>query len=206
MAHYRFERRIATGQPVAGIDEAGRGPLAGPVSAAAVILDPKNLPRGLDDSKQLDHDTRERLAGIIMTRAVAVSVAFASVAEIDRINIRRATHLAMRRAAHALVVKPGWILVDGNDCPEGLPCDAETIVDGDAKSMSIAAASIMAKVMRDRLMRRLALAHPLYGFERHFGYATPAHRKALDAHGPCILHRRSFAPVRERQLLLELAE
>lgn len=206
MAHYRFERRAASGRPVAGIDEAGRGPLAGPVAAAAVILDPKNLPRGLDDSKQLDHETRERLADIIMTRAVAVSVAFASVVEIDRLNIRRATHLAMRRAANALVVKPGWILVDGNDCPDGLPCDAETIVEGDAKSMSIAAASIMAKVMRDRLMRRLALAYPYYGFDRHFGYATPAHRQALDTHGPCILHRRSFAPIRDRQLALALAE
>ena len=199
MAHYRFERRAAAQAPVAGIDEAGRGPLAGPVAAAAVILDPANLPRGLDDSKQLDHETREALAAILMKRAVAVSVAFASVAEIDRFNIRGATHLAMRRAAHALVVRPGWILVDGNDCPAGLPCGAETIVDGDAKSMSIAAASIMAKVMRDRLMRRLARQHPLYGFERHFGYATPAHRAALDLHGPCASHRRSFAPVRQHR-------
>ena len=203
MVHYRFERRIAAG-PVAGIDEAGRGPLAGPVSAAAVILDPKNLPRGLDDSKQLDHATRERLAPIIMERAIAVAVAFASVEEVDRHNIRIATHLAMRRAAHALVVPPAWILVDGNDCPKGLPCEAQTIIDGDAKSMSIAAASIIAKVMRDRLMRRLATRHPAYGFERHFGYATSAHRAALDLHGPCVLHRRSFAPVRERQLALAL--
>ena len=203
MVHYRFERRIAAG-PVAGIDEAGRGPLAGPVSAAAVILDPKNLPRGLDDSKQLDHATRERLAPIIMERAIAVAVAFASVEEVDRHNIRIATHLAMRRAAHALVVSPAWILVDGNDCPKGLPCEAQTIIDGDAKSMSIAAASIIAKVMRDRLMRRLATRHPAYGFERHFGYATSAHRAALDLHGPCVLHRRSFAPVRERQLALAL--
>ena len=184
MAHYRFERRVTQGQPVAGIDEAGRGPLAGPVAAAAVILDPANLPRGLDDSKQLDHETRERLAGVIMARAIAVSVAFASVEEIDRLNIRVATHLAMRRAAQALVVPPKWILVDGNDCPKGLPCGAETIVDGDAKSMSIAAASIMAKVMRDRLMRRLAVAHPHYGFERHFGYATPAHRRRSICTGP----------------------
>ena len=201
MAHYRFERRAAVGS-VAGIDEAGRGPLAGPVAAAAVILDPASLPRGVDDSKQLDHDTRERLAALIMKRAIAVSVAFASVDEVDRFNIRVATHLAMRRAAHALVVRPAWILVDGNDCPAGLPCEAETIIDGDAKSMSIAAASILAKVMRDRLMRRLAPRHPEYGFDRHFGYATPAHRAALDLHGPCILHRRSFAPVRERQLAL----
>ena len=203
MVHYRFERRIAAG-PVAGIDEAGRGPLAGPVSAAAVILDPNNLPRGLDDSKQLDHATRERLAPIIMERAIAVSVAFASVEEVDRHNIRIATHLAMRRAAHALVVPPSWILVDGNDCPKGLPCEAQTIIDGDAKSMSIAAASIIAKVMRDRLMRRLATRHPAYGFERHFGYATPAHRAALNLHGPCVLHRRSFAPVRECQLALAI--
>ncbi len=202
MAHYRFERRAKAGAPVAGIDEAGRGPLAGPVAAAAVILDPAKLPRGLDDSKQLDHATREALAGVIMKRAIAVSVAFASVNEIDRWNIRVATHLAMRRAAHALVVSPVWILVDGNDCPAGLPCGAETIVDGDAKSMSIAAASIIAKVMRDRLMRRMSLGHPQYGFERHFGYATPAHREALEMHGPCALHRRSFAPVRERQLRL----
>lgn len=200
MVHYRFERRAAAGLPVAGIDEAGRGPLAGPVAAAAVILDPRDLPRGLDDSKQLDRETRERLAAIIMARAVAVSVAFASIDEIERLNIRGATHLAMRRAAHALVVPPARILVDGNDCPKGLPCEAETIIDGDAKSMSIAAASIMAKVMRDRLMRRLATRHPLYGFDRHFGYATPAHRAALVLHGPCVLHRRTFAPVRESQL------
>lgn len=205
MVHYRFERRACAG-PVAGIDEAGRGPLAGPVAAAAVILDPERLPRGLDDSKQLDHGTREKLALVIVSRAVAVSVAFASVDEIDRWNIRGATHLAMRRAAHALVVRPEWILVDGNDLPKDLPSDGETIVDGDAKSMSIAAASIMAKVMRDRLMRRLAPRHPEYGFERHFGYATPAHRDALAAHGPCVLHRRSFAPVRDRaQLALALA-
>lgn len=201
MVHYRFERRVASG-PVCGIDEAGRGPLAGPVAAAAVILDPKNLPRGLDDSKQLDGATRERLASLVMRRALAVSVSFASVAEIDRLNIRVATHLAMRRAAHGLVLRPGWILVDGNDCPNGLPCEAQTLVDGDAKSMSIAAASIMAKVMRDRLMRRLATHHPEYGFDRHFGYATPGHRAALDRHGPCLLHRRSFAPIRERQLAL----
>ena len=202
MAHYRFERRVTAGAPVAGIDEAGRGPLAGPVAAAAVILDPKRLPRGLDDSKQLNHAARETLAGVIMKRALAISVAFSSVDEIDRWNIRGATHLAMRRAAHALVVVPAWILVDGNDCPAGLPCGADTIVDGDAKSMSIAAASIIAKVMRDRMMRRLAQRHPQYGFERHFGYATPAHREALGLHGPCVLHRRSFAPVREWQLSL----
>ena len=203
MVHYRFERRAGGCTPVAGIDEAGRGPLAGPVAAAAVILDPADLPRGLDDSKVLNAATREKQATIIMSRAVAVSVAFASVAEIDRYNIRGATHLAMRRAAHALVVPPGWILVDGNDLPLGLPCGAEAIVDGDAKSMSIAAASIVAKVMRDRLMRRLAGAHPDYGFDRHFGYATPAHRAALDLHGPCVSHRRSFAPVRQHRLALD---
>jgi ribonuclease HII len=208
MPHYRFERRQGAGhgggRPVAGIDEAGRGPLAGPVAAAAVVLDPENLPRGLDDSKALDAATRERLADVIFAKAVAVSVCFASVAEIDRFNIRGATHLAMRRAAFGLTVQPVHILVDGNDCPKGLPCDAQALVGGDARSMSIAAASILAKVMRDRLMRRLAVAHPGYGFERHVGYGTPAHLAALDRLGPCVLHRRGFAPVREKQLALAI--
>jgi ribonuclease HII len=201
MPHYRFERRVATG-PVAGIDEAGRGPLAGPVAAAAVILDPASLPRGLDDSKALDADMRERLVDLILARAIAISVSFASVAEIERFNIRGATHLAMRRAAHGLTVRPAHILVDGNDCPNGLPCEAETLIGGDGRSMSIAAASIVAKVMRDRLMRRLGAIHPGYGFEQHFGYGTPMHLAALDRLGPCAIHRRTFAPLRERQLAL----
>lgn len=201
MPHYRFERRIGAGRPVAGIDEAGRGPLAGPVAAAAVVLDPENLPRGLDDSKVLDHEAREKLVKAIFKRALAVSVSLGSVAEIDRLNIRGATHAAMCRAARGLVVEPIHILVDGNDCPKDLPCAAEAIVDGDARCMSIAAASIVAKVMRDRLMRRLALSHPQYGFERHFGYSTPAHIEALDRHGPCVLHRSGFAPIRLRQQL-----
>lgn len=198
MPHYRHERRLGAGGPVAGIDEAGRGPLAGPVAAAAVILDPANLPRGLDDSKALSPAERERLADAILRSARAVSVCFASVDEIERLNIRGATHAAMRRAAHGLAVTPAHILVDGNDRPEGLPCAAEALVGGDARSLSIAAASILAKIMRDRLMRRLAVLHPDYGFDRHFGYPTPAHLAALDRHGPCALHRRGFAPVRRR--------
>ncbi len=196
MPHYRHERRLGVAGPVAGIDEAGRGPLAGPVAAAAVVLDPARLPRGLDDSKALTAATRERLADLILDRALAVSVAFASVEEIERLNIRGATHAAMRRAAHGLIVPPAHILVDGNDCPKGLPCAALALVGGDARSLSIAAASIVAKVMRDRLMTRLARHHPEYGFDRHFGYGTPAHLAALDRHGPCALHRRGFAPIR----------
>lgn len=186
-----LKRRI---WPVAGIDEAGRGPLAGPVAAAAVILDPLKLPRGVNDSKRLTPEERERLYEVIMLQALAVAVAFASAAEIDRINIRQATFSAMRRALFALSVAPRHVLIDGNDLPPGLCLPAETIVKGDAAISSIAAASIIAKVTRDRLMRRLCRLYPAYRFNEHFGYATKAHLAAIAEHGPCPSHRLSFRP------------
>lgn len=196
--HFRFERRLIRKAqwPVAGIDEAGRGPLAGPVAAAAVILDHRDLPAGLDDSKALTAAAREALYELILAKALAVGVAFASAREIDRVNIRQATFLAMRRSLAALSVSPVYVLVDGNDLPPGLCCPAETIVKGDATSLSIAAASIVAKVTRDRLMHRLHAHHPVYGFAEHVGYATRAHLAAIAAHGPSPFHRVSFAPFR----------
>ncbi len=182
--------------PVAGIDEAGRGPLAGPVAAAAVILDPRDIPEGLDDSKRLPRAIRETLYDEIMARALAVAVALSSAAEIDRLDIRQATLLAMRRAVGALAVVPAFVLIDGRDVPPGLPCPGEAIVRGDATCVSIAAASIVAKVTRDRLMVRLARAYPAYGFEQHVGYGTKAHLAAIAAHGPCPFHRLSFKPFR----------
>ena len=176
--------------PVAGVDEAGRGPLAGPVVAAAVILDPACIPDGLADSKLLTPARRESLfAGIIATAQVGVGSVCA--ARIDAINIRQATLLAMRRAVAALPVAPVHVLVDGND-PPPLPCACEAIVKGDGLVLSIAAASIVAKVVRDRAMTRLDLAFPGYGFAEHAGYGTPRHRAALAALGPCPEHRRSF--------------
>ncbi|MFZ0494580.1 MAG: ribonuclease HII [Methylocella sp.] len=180
--------------PVAGVDEAGRGPLAGPVAAAAVILDPRKLPSGLNDSKRLTPGDRERVYEEIMLNAIAVAVAFASVAEIDRINIRQATFSVMRRALFALAVGPRHVLIDGNDLPPDLCLPAQTIVKGDAAISSIAAASIVAKVTRDRLMRRLCRLYPAYRFSEHFGYATKAHLAAIAAHGPCPFHRLSFRP------------
>ncbi|MEJ0096364.1 MAG: ribonuclease HII [Methylocella sp.] len=193
---FRVERKLLKRDvwPVAGVDEAGRGPLAGPVAAAAVILDPKDLPRGLNDSKLLTREERENLYEEIMRRAVAVAVGFASAAEIDIINIRQATFSAMRRALAALAAQPRYVLIDGNDLPQNLCCPGETIVKGDGAILSIAAASIIAKVTRDRLMRRLCSIHPVYGFSRHVGYGTPAHLAAIEEHGPCPFHRLSFSP------------
>jgi len=193
---FRVERNLLKRGigPVAGIDEAGRGPLAGPVAAAAVVLDPRKLPGGLNDSKRLTPNERERLYEEIMLNAIAVAVAFASAAEIDRVNIRQATFSAMRRALFALSVAPRHVLIDGNDLPPGLCLPADTIVKGDAASSSIAAASIIAKVIRDRLMRRLCGVYPAYRFSEHFGYATKAHLAAIAAHGPCPFHRLSFRP------------
>lgn len=182
--------------PVAGIDEAGRGPLAGPVAAAAVILDPDRLPRGLADSKVLSAAEREELYERILSRALAVAVGFSPAREIDRINIRQATFAAMCRALHALPLRAAHALVDGNDLPQKFHCPGETIVKGDARSMSIAAASIVAKVTRDRLMRRMHAAWPQYGFDTHMGYATRAHREAIRTNGQCAIHRVSFAPFR----------
>ena len=182
--------------PVAGMDEAGRGPLAGPVAAAAVILDPQNLPRGLNNSKLLAPQERERLYELILARALAVAVGFSSAAEIDAVNIRQATFRAMRRALAALAAQPLHVLVDGNDLAPSLCCAGETIVKGDGVVLSIAAASIVAKVTRDRLMRRLCAVYPAYGFGQHVGYATPAHLAAIEAYGPCPYHRLSFSPFR----------
>jgi ribonuclease HII len=181
---------------VAGVDEAGRGPLAGPVVAAAVILDDKRRIRGLADSKVLTEAARERLYGHIMDKALCCSVGSASVEEIDRLNILQATLLAMRRAVDGLRLVPAKVLVDGNQLPV-LRVLAEAIIDGDAKVKSISAASIIAKVHRDRLCRELHEVHPQYGFASHKGYSTPEHLAALRRHGACVHHRRSFAPVRE---------
>lgn len=186
--------------PVAGIDEVGRGCLAGPVAAAAVILDPTDIPDGLNDSKCLAAPVREELYEEILTRALAVSFAFVSAAMIDRINIRQASLMAMRRALAALAVVPRFVLVDGNDLPGDLACPGEAIVSGDGLSASIAAASIVAKVARDRLMARLCAAHPAYGFGRHVGYATQEHLAAIARHGPSPYHRLSFAPLRQGEL------
>ncbi len=185
--------------PVAGIDEAGRGPLAGPVAAAAVILNPRQIPGGIHDSKLLSAAAREEVYTLIMGQALAAAVAFTSAAEIDRINIRQAVFCAMRRALTALTLAPRHILIDGNDMPPGLPVPAETVVKGDASIASIAAASIVAKVTRDRLMRRFGGVYPAYGFALHFGYATEAHLAAIAAHGPCPLHRMSFRPFKTAQ-------
>lgn len=179
--------------PVAGIDEAGRGPLAGPVVAAAVILDPNDIPEGLDDSKRLSPRARARLATAI-TRRATVGIGAASVAEIERLNILRATLLAMERAVRGLRFPPRAALVDGNQAPS-LACPTHTVVGGDGRSLSIAAASIMAKETRDRIMRALAERWPDYGFERHKGYPTLAHREALKRLGPTPHHRQGFAGV-----------
>lgn len=200
---FRRERRaLKTGiWPVAGCDEVGRGPLAGPVVAAAVVLDPERIPRGLNDSKKLDAATREKLYAKICATA-EVAVAFGSTDRIDRDNILRASLWALARAVKALPVKPRLVFVDGNmkiDCA----CDCEAVVSGDALVLSIAAASIVAKVTRDRLMTRLGLAHPGYGFERHMGYSVPEHFRALAALGPTIHHRKSFAPVAAKLASLE---
>jgi ribonuclease HII len=179
--------------PVAGCDEAGRGPLAGPVVAAAVILDPKRIPRGLNDSKKLTPEQREALYHKICASA-EVAVAVGSRERIDRDNIRQASLWALARAVAALAIRPRLVFVDGRDRID-VPCDCEAVISGDAIVVSIAAASIVAKVTRDRLMTHLGLIHPGYGFERHMGYSVPEHARALAALGPTIHHRRSFAPV-----------
>lgn len=183
---------------ICGIDEAGRGPLAGPVVAAAVILPRKGRPKGLEDSKQLTAEAREDLAAKI--RAIGlVAVGIASVEEIDTLNILRASHLAMRRAFEALPEIPVAAIVDGNMAPD-LPCPTECVVDGDVIVPIVSAASIIAKVERDRLMAELCTQFPGYGFSKHKGYSTPEHQQALQRLGPCAIHRRSFRPV---QLAME---
>ncbi len=202
---FRRERRALNGGmfPVAGCDEAGRGPLAGPVVAAAVVLDPARIPRGLNDSKKLCAEEREELYGKICASA-HVSICIGSTERIDRDNILRASLWALARAVRTLPVRPKLVFVDGNmkiDCG----CDCEAVVSGDALINSIAAASIVAKVTRDRLMKRLGLQHPGYGFERHMGYSVPEHVAALQRLGPTIHHRRSFAPVAARLAALAAA-
>jgi ribonuclease HII len=179
---------------VCGVDEAGRGPLAGPVMAAAVILDPANPVAGLNDSKKLSAKRREALAIEIHAKALAWAVAEASVEEIDRINILQASLLAMQRAVEKLVIVPSKALIDGNRCPK-LPCPAEAIIGGDGKVAAIAAASILAKTVRDAGMMELHAVYPMYGFDRHMGYPTSLHLKALQEHGVSPVHRRSYAPV-----------
>ena len=179
---------------VAGVDEVGRGPLAGPVTAAAVRLDPANIPEGLNDSKRLSAARREALAEEIQARA-EVSIAHASVQEIDRLNILQAAHLAMRRAVAGLPMAPDHLLIDGNLMPGDLPCDAETVVRGDARCLTISAASIVAKVCRDRIMVGLAQQHPGYGWESNAGYPTKAHLQALQDFGITPHHRVGFRPV-----------
>lgn len=185
---------------ICGVDEAGRGPLAGPVVAAAVILDPTCPIDGLNDSKKLSAKRREALAVAIRAKALAWAVAEASVEEIDTINILQASLLAMRRAVDGLVLRPEKALIDGNRCPE-LACPAEAIIGGDGKVASIAAASILAKTVRDAGMLALHADYPMYGFDRHMGYPTAFHLQALRAHGPSPVHRRSYAPVAQLSLL-----
>ncbi len=185
---------------ICGVDEAGRGPLAGPVVAAAVILDPASPIEGLNDSKKLSAKRREALAIEIRAKALAWAVAEASVQEIDRINILQASLLAMRRAVESLAVDPEHALIDGNRCP-ALACTSEAVIGGDGKVASIAAASILAKTVRDAGMLELHAAYSQYGFDRHMGYPTAFHLEALRAHGPCPAHRRSYAPVAQLTLL-----
>jgi len=182
---------------VCGVDEAGRGPLAGPVYAAAVILDPAHPVSGVKDSKKLAPANRIRLADEIRQKALAWSIALATVEEIAELNILHAAMLAMQRAVLGLQPVPGLALIDGNRCPRDLPCPARAIVKGDSLEPAISAASILAKTARDREMQRLAAVYPQYGFDRHAGYPTPEHLAALETHGPSPIHRVNFGPVRK---------
>jgi ribonuclease HII len=181
---------------IAGVDEAGRGPLAGPVVVAAVILDARHPLDGLADSKVLNELQRETLAPRIRASALAWSVIVVETDEIEQLNILGATLAGMRRALLALAPAPGFALIDGNRLPKDLPCPARAIVGGDASEAAISAASILAKTTRDAIMRELDPIHPGYGFARHKGYPTPEHLDALERLGPCAVHRRGFAPVR----------
>lgn len=185
-------------ETIAGVDEAGRGPLAGPVAVAAVILDPRRPIDGLSDSKAISESRREALFPLIQSQALAWHIEFVEADEIDRRNILQATLAGMQRAVSALRPLPAIALIDGNRLPIGLPCPGRAIVRGDATEPAIMAASILAKVARDRRMSLLHAQFPEYGFATHKGYPTPAHLAALERHGPCPEHRRSFAPVRAR--------
>jgi ribonuclease HII len=191
-----FKLELPYPQPLAGVDEAGCAPLAGPVVAAAVVLDREKFPRGIDDSKKLDLDTREAVFGRLQ-KVARIGVGMASVEEIDQINIYWARMLAMTRAVEALGFEPAWVLVDGNATPRWQR-PSKAVIAGDAKCRSIAAASIVAKVTRDRIMADYAATYPGYGWDTNRGYPTPQHIRAIDALGLTPLHRRSFAPVRDR--------
>ena len=198
MPHFLIERKlIKRGKfPVAGVDEAGRGPLAGPVFAAAVILDPNFKLEGLDDSKKLTPSKREALYYLIKQQSLCWAVSSVSEKQIDRLNILNASLLAMKKALSKLIVKPKYILVDGNRKIPGPRIDQRCITGGDGISASIAAASVLAKVERDRLMEKLHKRFPVYGFEAHKGYGTGAHLEAIKKYGPCPCHRMTFEPVR----------
>ena len=201
ISHYIPVQRSGKGyKAICGVDEAGRGPLAGPVCAAAVILPPNTIIDGVNDSKKLTEKKREALFDVIKESAVSYSIAYASVEEIESINILNATMLAMKRAVEGLDVKADYAMIDGNKMPP-LDIDGETIVKGDAKSMSIACASILAKVSRDRLLYDYAKEYPQYQFDKHKGYGTAAHREAILEYGPCPYHRMSFLKKIKNQTL-----
>ena len=182
---------------VCGVDEAGRGPWAGPVIAAAVMFQANDsIPSGLNDSKKLSRGAREKLFVALMDAHITHGIGIATAEEIDSLNIWQATQLAMRRAVAALPIAPEFALVDGNLKPAGFPCEVRPTIGGDGISLSIAAASILAKVTRDRMMDAYAREYPQYGFERHAGYGTKQHQQALAEHGPCPIHRTSYAPIR----------
>lgn len=194
MPDYEFEKAAVNSgfSCICGVDEAGRGPLAGPVCAAAVILPEGAVIEGLDDSKKLTEKKRERLYDIINQTAVAYSVAYGTLEEIETVNILEATYLAMNRAIEGLTVKPDFALIDGNRVPRGIKIPCETIVKGDSKSMSVAAASVLAKVTRDRLMLEYDKKYPEYNFKKHKGYGTKEHTELIKQYGPCEIHRLSF--------------
>lgn len=194
MPDYEFEKAAVNSgfSCICGVDEAGRGPLAGPVCAAAVILPEGAVIEGLDDSKKLTEKKRERLYDIIKETAVAYSVAYGTLEEIETVNILEATYLAMNRAIEGLNVKPDFALIDGNRVPRGIKIPCETIVKGDSKSMSVAAASVLAKVTRDRLMLEYDKKYPEYNFKKHKGYGTKEHTELIKQYGPCEIHRLSF--------------
>ena len=181
---------------ICGVDEAGRGPWAGPVTAGAVVLDPAKPIEGLTDSKAVSEGARDRLPPLIRERALAWCVAHASPEEIDRLNIREATFLAMQRAVAGLSLRPTQLIIDGNALPANLPCPAKAIIKGDLTEPAISAASILAKTVRDALMKDICKSHPGYAFSQHKGYGTTAHAEALTRLGPCPAHRMSFKPVR----------
>lgn len=194
MPDYEFEKAAVNSgfSCICGVDEAGRGPLAGPVCAAAVILPAGAAIEGLDDSKKLTEKKRERLYDIIKQTAVAYSVAYGTLEEIETVNILEATYLAMNRAIEGLTVKPDFALIDGNRVPRGIKIPCETIVKGDSKSMSVAAASVLAKVTRDRLMLEYDKKYPEYNFKKHKGYGTKEHTELIKQYGPCEIHRLLF--------------